>query len=340
MGNISVGYNHFSNIGRAQLAGSQSRTTLTEAERKAMIDAQNTARKVLGSGVAGSQAQDANATLGNIEKVSNLVEGDVNAVNLKAAVDLGQQFAQGEVQQALGRVAAPLGAVVSVEALGSKIEAVKKDPNAQNIKGVIATTRDASTAFSVIGTMLVEHSDTVVEVAGRLSDDVAKVMARGLGSSAATTVKAGITGGSKVLGRVATGLSVGVAALDVVIAGSDIKTYWNNPNTKTFAKMGLGIVAAGASVLAATHIPGLSTPATIVAALADVGKASVDVDWGHVVTGAKTSVTGFVSNQVYNMKQEILVSRLPAGAPVSVASSQTPIHDLRNGVIGLALKAS
>ena len=89
MGNLTTNYNHFSNIGRGQLAGVKPGQQLTEEERQALVDVRTTTQKLFSTGIAGDDAKDATATLGNIEKVSSLSQGDINAVNLKAAADLG-----------------------------------------------------------------------------------------------------------------------------------------------------------------------------------------------------------------------------------------------------------
>lgn len=337
MGNLTVNYNHFSNIGRDQLAGTKPVKQLSEEERKALEDARVTTQKLFSTGIAGDEAKDATATLGNIEKVSSLTQGDINAVNLKAAADLGKTFTQGEIQEIFGKAAAPLGAVVSVQALDSKIDAVTADPNAQNLKSLVTTTRDASLAFSQVGKLVVENSDKIVELGARAGGSVGEALARAIGSKPGSLIKTGIEGSSKVLGRVSTGLSIGVAALDVVIAGQDIKTFWDTPNTKTFAKMGLGLVAAGASVLAATRLPGLSTKASVVAALADVGKISVDVDWVNVYDGAKVQTSNFVASKYTGFKQEILSSRLPQGAGATFSAGNSTLPLLQYGVIGKSL---
>lgn len=341
MGNLSVNYNHFSSIGRNELAGSRPEQTLSGDSRQALDEARTTTEKLLATGVVGSEAKDATAAFQNLQKVSRLTEGDVNLVNIKAAVDLGKLATQGEIQEAFGNAATPLGAVISVGTLGTKIHDAKEDPNAQNVKALITTTRDASVAFSQLGKLLVANSDKVAELTTRFGGDIGLTVARGLGSKPAAVVKAGLEGSSKMLGRVSTGLSYGVAALDLVIAGQDIKNFWDNPNTKSFAKMSLGLVAAGASVLAATRLPGLSTKATVVAALADVGKIGVDVNWVGVYDGTKTQVGNFVSDRVYDFKQEVLVSRLPQGAVVSnVSANSAALPLLKNGVIGQSLKAA
>lgn len=332
--NPTTSYSHFSQLGRTQLAGSHTTAALSDESAKALADARTATQKILSSGVAGNAVKDANSAFGNIEKISRLAEGDVNAVNIKAAVDLGSKFTQGEMQAVLGTVATPLGAVISFEALGSRIEATKKDPNVQNVKSLVSTTRDATTAFSALGKLLVENSGSVATFASRISGDLGQAVARGLGSSAATSVKAGIQGSSKVLGQIGAGLSIGVAAMDVVIAGQDIHTYWNDPSGKNLAKMGFGVVAAGASVLAATRIPGISTPAAIVAALADVSKFGVDVNWKGVYDGTKVRVGNLVTDQTNNFKQDILASRLPKGAfatPAPVAPGM--------GLVSMAIKS-
>lgn len=337
MGNLLLSptsYSTFSQLGRNQLAGTRTGPALSTENAQALADAGNATRRILASGVAGDVAQDATSALGNIEKVSRLADGDVNAVNLKAAVDLGAKLTQGEFQEALGRVAAPLSAVVSVEALGSRIEATKKDPTVQNVKSLVSTTRDATTAFSVLGKLVVENSGSVATFASRISGDLGQAVARGLGSSAAGSVKAGISGGSRVLGQIGAGLSIGVAAMDVVIAGTDIRNYWNDPSGKNLARMGFGVVAAGASVLAATRIPGLSTPAAIVAALADVSKFGVDVNWKGVYDGTKVRVGTLVSDQASSFKQDILSSRLPKGAIVN--SLGQPVNPSM-GLVGMAM---
>ena len=341
MGNLNSNYNHFSSLGRAQLAGSRTLAALPQDSQKALEDAKETTTKLLVTGVAGEGAQDAGNALLNVEKVSRLSQGDVNLINVKAAVDLGAKLTQGTVQEALGQVATPLTAVVSVEAFGRNLDATTKNPNAENVKLLVKTTQGATTAFAQLSSLLVNYGDSAVSLLAENSGTISSLMAKGLSGPAAGTVRTGLQTGSKVLGRISTGLNLGVAALDVVIAAKDIKRFWDDPNGRSFTKMSLGLVAAGASVLAASRLPGLSTKASMVAALADVGKVGVDVNWSGVYAGAKTGVTSFAADRYQAFRQEVIVSYLPQGALVSTppaTSATLPL--IRSGVIGQKLKAA
>lgn len=342
MGNLGIQYNHFSSIGRDSLAASPN-ANLPTGNRQALNDARNTTVKILATGVAGSGAKDATSILQNADKLTLLSQGEINVANLKAAVDVGAKFTEGEAQELLGQVATPLGAVISVESLGKTIDATVKNPNADNVKNLVKTTQGATKAFSQLSTLIVNYGDDAVNLLANNSSTISSLMAKGLSGQTAGAVKTGLQTSGKVLGRISTGLNVGVAALDVVIAGRDIKNFWEDPNGKSLTKMGLGVVAAGASILAACRLPGLSTKASMVAALADVGKVSVDVNWGGVYSGAKAEVTSFATNKYEAFKSEVFASRLPVGATVSpsvVASNSATLPLLKAGVIGMALKAS
>ncbi|PKL77104.1 MAG: hypothetical protein CVV27_06850 [Candidatus Melainabacteria bacterium HGW-Melainabacteria-1] len=344
MGNLTNNYTHFSQLGRNRLVGSASTLPrLPETSQKAIDDLRATTQKVLVTGAAGDAAKDAGLTVLNLEKVGRLTEGDINAVNLKAAVDLGSKLPIDQFQGVLSQVSAPITAVASVELMQSRIESTISDPSALNVKLLVATSRDASRAFSVLGTFLVKNADKVAATAADSSSTIGGLISKGLGTGAAGAVKTGVQSGSRVLGHLSTGLSVGVAALDVVLAGQDIKRYWDDPSGKNLAKMGLGLVAASASVLAASRIPGISTKATMVAALADVGKFGVDVDWGGVYTGGKDAVTVYTQDRYQAFKQEVMVSRLPQGALVASPTASTPVNPgLQTypglGVIGASLR--
>lgn len=349
MGNINTQYTHFSSLGRDQLAGPRSTAVLPQDTQKALNDARNTTTRILATGVAGEGAQEATSILANADKISRLSQGDINAVNLKAAVDVGAKFTQGEVQELLGTVATPLSAVVSVESLGRTIDTTLKDPNADNVKVLVKTTQSATTAFSQLSSLIVNYGDDAINVLANNSSTISSLMAKGLSSQTAGVVRTGLETSGKVLGRISTGLNIGVAALDVVIAGRDIKNFWEDPTGKSFTKMGLGLVAAGASILAAAKLPGLSTKASMVAALADIGKVGVDVNWGGVYQGAKTGVTSFASDKYQAFKSEVISSRLPVGATVAPVSAtvapvggpESPVLPLlRSGVIGASLKAA
>lgn len=262
------------------------RPSLAETDRQALEAAQATARKVLSTGVAGDKAQQATATVAKLEQLSQLSQGDVNAVTLKAAVDLGEQFTRGEVQQVLSTFSAPLGTIVSVENLSTSIDKTLEKPNPQNLKTLMNSTVGATTSVGQLSQLIAKHTGE----AGRL-------LARG----------------SQSLGQLNSVLSVGVAAMDVAIAGQDIQRFWQDPNLKSFSKMGLGLVAASASVLSAAKVPGLGTKALVVAALADAGKMAVDVDWGAVYQGVTGTVSAVAQSQAVRLKQDLLESRLPAG---------------------------
>lgn len=334
MGNIQ-GYNHFSQLSQQQLLGTAQRVSVSPDSQKALADAKSTTQKLLATGAVGEAAKQVNGTVLNVEKVSKLASGDVNAVNLKAAVDLGEIVTRGQVQEVLGTVAAPLGAVAAVELMTGRVDATIKDPTADNVKLLLKTSEGAAKSFSTLSKLLVENSGTVVSLAGKVSDDLGRLVGKAVGSSAGTVVKTGLTTSQRVLGGLGSALNVGIAGLDIYIAGTDIKRFWDDPNAKNFTKMGLGLVAATGSVIAASKIPGLSGKAALVAALADVGKVGVDVDWGGVYDGVKTKTVEFAADQSSKFKQDILVSQVPslsrlpayAAAPQSMTVTQS-LHQL------------
>ncbi len=348
MSNLSTQYNHFTRLSQAAPAAPQlqaienlqsqnagasadsSPKTSPGTAKHAQKDAElgkvkSGTQKVLGSGVAGEGAKGINSTVLNVEKVARLADGDVNAINIKAAVDLGEQVTRGRIQEALGSVATPLGAVVSAELMADRINTTVKDPNADNVKLLLKTGEGAARNFSNLSKFLVSNSDKLVSFTGKYSDDVARLLAKGLGSNAAGAVKSGLNGSQRVLGHVGTALGVGVAGLDLYIAGRDIKTYWEDPTGKNMGKMGIGVVTAAASVLAAAKIPGVSSKAAIVATLGDVAKISVDVDWATVYEGAKEKTADIVTTQYSKLKEEVVgipnptVRRIQANAQSSTA---------------------
>lgn len=321
MGNIQTQFSQIGQLTQQQLAPTQSVRRLDPESEKALKDAQATTRKVLATGVAGENFQNINSTVVNVEKVSRLANGDVNAVNIKAAIDLGETVTRGQVQQVLGNVAAPIGAFVSYELMTDRIDHTIKDPNADNFKLLLKTGEGATKSFSALSKLVLEHSDKVVSFAGSYSDNLGRLLAKGTQSSAAGLVKTGLTGSQRVLGHVGTALNVGVAGLDIYIAGKDIKNFWDDPSGKNMARMGLGIVAATGSVLAASKIPGLSGKAAVVAALADVSKVGLDVNWTGVYNGTKETVVDYTQETVAAYKKEILVSRLPQLANTSVKAT-------------------
>lgn len=266
-------------------------SSLENSERVALEAVQATARKVLSTGIAGDEAKQATATLSRLEQVSRLSQGDMNAVTLKAAIDLGMQFSQGQVQQVLGTMSTPLGAVVSVQNLTTSLDKTLEQPSPQHVKALIHATAGATASMGQLSKLLSEHAGQV----GRL-------LARG----------------SQTLGKVNSAFSVGFAAMDVAIAGQDVVRFWRDPHLKSFAKMGLGLVAASASVLSAVKLPSLGGKAVMIAALADAGKMAFDVDWGSAYQGMRTSVTALTQDQAARFKQELLQSRLPAsGHPLN-----------------------
>ncbi|MBT9544218.1 MAG: hypothetical protein IV090_02380 [Candidatus Sericytochromatia bacterium] len=288
MGNITNNYSELTQLHRsgALFQPVKNLQALPEDNLKALNEAKAATQKVLSSGVAGSDAQDALGTVAKIEQISRLSKGDVNAANLKAAVDLGEQLTRGQVQQVLGNVSAPLGAVVSVQSFGSNLDKSLDNPNPENLKGLINSTKGATTSVGTLSKLLAEH----VGQAGTV-----------------------LTRGSQALSHVGSVLNIGVAAMDVAIAGKDIHNFWVDPNLKSFTKMGLGLVAASASVIVAAKVPGLGTQAVVVAALADAGKMGVDVNWKAVYNGVSTTVTTTAQSQMQQYKREVLESRLPAG---------------------------
>lgn len=349
MSNLSTQYNHFTRLSQAAPAAPQLQAIETlQAQNPGSINSETTTsattkpghnpksdaelkkvksgtQKVLSSGIAGESGQAINSTVLNVEKVARLADGDVNAVNIKAAVDLGEQVTRGKIQEALGSVATPLGAVVSAELMADRINTTVKDPNADNVKLLLKTGEGAARNFSNLSKFLVSNSDKLVSFTGKYSDDIAGLLAKGLGSKTAGAVKTGLTGSQRVLGHVGTALGVGVAGLDVYIAGRDIKTYWEDPTGKNMGKMGIGVVTAAASVLAAAKIPGVSGKAAIVATLGDVAKLSVDVDWSSVYEGAKEKTSEVVSSQYSKLKEEVVgipnptIRRIQANAQSSNA---------------------
>ncbi|PIQ28836.1 hypothetical protein COW36_09710 [bacterium (Candidatus Blackallbacteria) CG17_big_fil_post_rev_8_21_14_2_50_48_46] len=287
MGNIATNYTELTRLHRSGelLKPTVSEKKLSETDLKALQEAKATTTKVLSSGIAGDDAKSATSTVAKIEQISRLSQGDVNAVNLKAAVDIGEQLTRGQVQQVLGNVSAPLGAIASVETFSNSLDQSLKNPNPQNLKTLMNSTKGATSSVGQISKLLVEHTGE----AGRL-------LARG----------------SQTLGKVSSVLNVGIAAMDLAIAGQDIHHFWQDPNLKSFTKMGLGMVAASASVISAAKVPGIGGKAMLVAALADAGKMSLDVDWGTVTKSVGTAVVDFSTQQAQKMKQDLLESRLPS----------------------------
>ncbi|MGV3524821.1 MAG: hypothetical protein ACO1RX_11370 [Candidatus Sericytochromatia bacterium] len=323
MGQMMVGstnYTAFSRIGRENIVAPLLNTSQLDADAQtALADAQNTTRRVLSTGIVGDGAKDATAVIGQLEKVSSLSQGDINAVNIKAAMDLGQKFTQGQVQQLLGTVATPIGAVISVEQLQTNIDKAFQDPSAQNVKTLVTVTRDAGMTFSKLTELAINYGDDALALAGRYGGGVGELLTKGMGTKAAGAVKTGLSQGGQLLGRVSKGLNIGIAAMDIWIAGNDIKNFWNDPSGKNLAKMSLGVVAAGASVL--STVPGIGTKAAMVATLADVGKMGVDVNWAGVYEGTKTQVSTFAQVQANNLKRDLVASRLPQGAMVAAPTA-------------------
>lgn len=353
MSNLSTQYNHFTRLSQAPAApqlhaietlqpqqdGSHDVTTTSDKKKETeeIKKVKSGTHKALSSGIAGEGGKAINNTVLNVEKVARLADGDVNAINIKAAVDLGEQVTRGKIQEALGTVATPLGAVVSAELMATRINETVKDPNADNVKLLLKTGEGAARNFSQLSKFLVSNSDKLVSVVGKYSDNAANLLAKGLGSSTVGVVKTSLTGTQRVLGHVGTALNVGVAGLDLYIAGKDIKTYWEDPSGKNLGKMGIGVVTAAASVLAASKIPGVSSKAAIVATLGDVAKLSMDVDWISVYHGAKEKTTEVVGEQYSKLKDEVVgipnptIRRIQANAQqataigsVSATLSQTP----------------
>jgi hypothetical protein len=289
MGNITNNYSELTNLHKsgALFQPVKNIKPLSAEEQKALNQARSTTQSVLSSGIAGGEAKDAVSTVLKIEQISKLSQGDVNAANLKAAVDLGEQLTRGRIQEALGNVSAPLGAVASVQSLSTNLNKSFEDPSPQNLKGVLSSTRGATSSVGKLSKIMAEHAGQAGSILAR---------------------------GGQTLGRVSSVLNVGIATMDVAIAGQDIYKFWQDPNLKSFAKMGLGVVAASASVIAAAKIPGMGTQAIVVATLADAGKVGLDVDWQSVYNGVSTTVVSTAETHIQQYKSELLASRLPLGA--------------------------
>ncbi len=361
---MNTQYNHFTRLTREPTAASfpvlrdmdklqaqqkppvvaQPTQTSSEVEsEKEIKKVKGGTHKVLGTGLAGDSGKQINSTILNVEKVARLADGDVNAVNIKAAVDLGEKVTRGKVQQALGTVATPLGAVMSAELMVSRIDDTVKDPNADNVKLLLKTGEGAARNFSKLSHFLVANSDNAVKLVGKYSDNVGRLLAKGLGSKAAGSVKAGLTGSQRVLGHVGTALNVGIAGLDVYIAGKDIKNYWDDPSLKNMGKMSIGVVTAAASIVAAAKVPGLSSKAAVVATLGDVAKISMDVNWAAVYDGAKTKTTRVVNQQMESLKQDVMgmrdprIQRIQSNAAISPALGTVSATLGQTKAIGVSL---
>ena len=231
---------------------------------KALNQVKGSTQRVLGTGVAGEQAREASSTLINIERISRLSEGDINAVNLKAAVDLGQRVvADGEMQELLGRIGTPLAALASAEGFSNSLERTLNSPTPHNMKSLLGSTRGVTSSASQISLMLAEHAG-----------EAGTILVRG----------------SQTLNKISPVVNTGIAVMDVAIAGSDIKTFWEDSSAKNGAKMTLGLVAAGASVLNVAKLPIFGINAAIVAVVADVAKLGLDINWGKVGRGAQDLV--------------------------------------------------
>ncbi len=327
MGNIQTQFSQIGQLTQQQVATTKPVRRLDPESEKALKDAKTTTRKLFATGAVGENAQKINSTVINVEKVTRLADGDVNAINIKAAIDLGEKVTRGQVQEVLGNVSAPLGAFVSYGLMSERIDNTIKDPNADNVKLLLKTGEGATRSFSALSKLVLENSGKVASFAGRYSDDLGRVLTKGMSSGTAGVVKTGLTGTQRALGHMGTALNVGVAGLDIYIAGKDIKNYWDDPTGKNLARMGLGLVAATGSILAASKIPGLSGKAAVVAALADVSKVGLDVNWTGVYKGTKENVVGYTQETVAAYKKEILVSRLPqlAHVPVTVTPASLTI---------------
>lgn len=343
MSNLSTQYNHFTRLSQGPvvpqlhametlqeehgLVTTEGAPTTAKPDKKKEAEeigkVKKGTHKALSSGIAGEGGKAINNTVLNVEKVARLADGDVNAINIKAAVDLGEQVTRGRIQQALGTVATPLGAVVSAELMADRINDTVKDPNADNVKLLLKTGEGAARNFSQLSKFLVSNSDKLVSFTGKYSDDAARLLAKGMGSKTVGAVKTGLTGTQRALGHVGTALNVGVAGLDIYIAGRDIKTYWDDPSGKNLGKMSIGVVTAAASVIAAAKIPGVSGKAAIVATLGDVAKLSVDVDWTAVYHGTKEKASEIATEQYTKLKSDIMgnanptVQRIQANAQKS-----------------------
>jgi len=302
MGNISPAYGHFTQLQQQGTLSSRSGVPIEikAEEVKALNQVKNSTRQVLATGVAGSDAQQLNTTLIQIEQISRLSEGDVNAVNLRAVVDLGSRVTQGDLQQFLGTVGTPLAALASVEGFSNTFERSLADPSARNLKSLLGSTRNVSTSVGQLSLVLAEHAGSAGSLLAR---------------------------GGQALGRIRPVVNVGIAGMDIVLAGKDIQSFWQDPSGKNLAKMGLGLVAASASVLNAAQIPVLGNKAAMVAVLADVAKIGLDVNWGAVATGVHSSAQSLAQREGQRLKEHALGAHKPIirqenGQPLS---AMTPI---------------
>lgn len=301
-------YTHFSQF-RQEL---EKPSAAPDAEvAQALVGVEATTRKIMGSGLVGQHAKDATAIAANLEKTQRLTQGDINAVNLKAAVDIGEKLARGTVQNALSLAAAPIAAAASLETLDDTFARASHDPSPQNLKAVMNSTKAIGTSFSQLSRLTLEYGDDVVTLAARHSDTVANLAAQSAATGATGLVRTGLNTTSQTLGKVSQGLTVGVAAMDVWIGVKDVQDFLTNPSMRNLLRAGLGSIAAGASMASVAKVPVLGVSASLVATLADVGKVGLDVNWIALYHGAAD-----------RYKQEVLASRLPQGASLSGASQQ------------------
>lgn len=301
MGQITPAYAQFTQLRQSGSLWHAPARPLKEHERDALNKVKSGTHSILGTGLVGADAQEINRTLLQLEKLDQLSQGKISAINLKAALDLGQQLSQGPVHEVLQDVGTPLTAAISLQALGSSLDRTLKDPTPDNMKGLMTTTRGAT---ATVGQL----SQALASVAANHGFEAGSLLARG----------------SQVIGQVTPALNIGIATLDLVLAGRDIQAYWQRPSEKNAARMGLGVVAAGASVLRA-GMPALGTTATIVATLADVGKLSLDLDWNAVLSGGQAALGNLTASGQKKLQTELgLQAHLPTTHPVSLADLARP----------------
>lgn len=235
----------------------QQKPVLEPAQEKALNQIKSGTQRLLGSGIVGDDLQRVSRHSQMLERSLKLGRGEIKAANIKAALDLGQELVADEaIREGLGQIESPFTAVISVQGLQRSIQDVGENPNPHNLKRLMSSTRGVATSVGEISALVIEH-------APELGGEVAKVFARG---------------SSQFMGRIGPALNLGIATMDVALAGQDIYDFWRRPNLKNLAHMSLGTIAASASVLKVA-VPALQTPATVVATLADLGKLGLDLDW-------------------------------------------------------------
>lgn len=97
--------------------------------------------------------------------------------------------------------------------------------------------------------------------------------------AAPAAAKAAGVAAAKAGGRFVPGLNIAIAAVDVVVAGADIKKAYDKPTAKNVTVAVVSSITAVGSVLAATNIPVVSQIGAGVSLVTGLGKAALESFW-------------------------------------------------------------